>query len=77
MRVTPAMLDQANHEELKDRIAATKRMWRTCAVDYHAALVRTTQLLHDILPRLSPADAKTMGIVSAMIDENMKLLGGE
>lgn len=40
------------------------------------ALHRTTQLLHDILPRLSPADAKTMCIVSTMISENEKLLGG-
>ena len=42
------------------------------------ALHRTTQLLHDILPRLSPADAKTMGLVSAMISENERILkGGE
>lgn len=84
MRVTPQALDRANHEELKERIASHKqvilRELSTEIIEFicqwDAALQRSTEVLKLTLPKLSPADAKTMGIVSAMISENEKLLGG-
>ena len=52
-----------------------ERMRFTADQSIRNALHRTTQLLQEILPRLSPADAKTMGLVSAMISENERILG--
>ena len=85
MRVTPAMLDQANHEETYPR--TDTRYWDQMIERFNeladaklsemtAQLHRTTQLLHDILPRLSPADAETMGLVVDVIRENERILGG-